>query len=66
MRIQENEKKRWKAVLTIKDGVGPYPDWMLTHQFNEILDLHQLIEQGPDWGDLKSITITYQLGEKDD
>lgn len=59
MRIQRNQKKRWKAIFTLKH----YPNWEQTHYFNEILQLDRLVEDGPDWGELGTITITYELDD---
>ena len=56
-------KKRWKVVFTLKNGERRRYN---THYFDEMYELQEIVEHGPDWGVLGFITITYQLGGKDD
>jgi len=54
-------EKRWKAVIAYrtKDGSAD-----VEHFFEEISDLHLIIEHGPDWNSLIRCTIT--LNRTDD
>ena len=49
------EQKRWNAELVYKDANGG--SWSSV-TFEEIADLDDIIEQGPDWNTLESCTIT--------
>jgi hypothetical protein len=45
---------RWMAEITYRtDDEGPQ-----VHTFEEIGDLHDIIEMGPDWNDIEQIVIT--------
>lgn len=59
--IEVLEKLRWKAVAIYRQR--NQPDLVRSWMFDEIADLHDAIERGPNFGALKFITITYQLGE---
>ena len=59
--IEVLEKLRWKAVAIYRQR--NQPDLVRSWMFDEIADLHDAIERGPNFGALKSVTITYQLGE---
>ena len=59
--IEVLEKLRWKAVAIYRHR--NQPDLVRSWMFDEIADLHDAIERGPNFGALKSVTITYQLGE---
>lgn len=50
-----HEDKRWKAVIEYETGDGPKNT---EHYFEEISDLHLIIEHGPDWNSLIRCTIT--------
>lgn len=56
-----HDNKRWKAVVEYRtdDGVKS-----VVHYFEEISDLHLIIEHGPDWNFLMRCTIT--LNRPDD
>ncbi|MET3659906.1 hypothetical protein [Aquamicrobium ahrensii] len=47
--------KRWKAVIEYRTDEGPMS---VEHYFEEISDLHPVIEHGPDWNFLIRCTIT--------
>src|SRR5690606_23096469 len=47
--------KRWKAVIEYRTAEGPMS---VEHHFEEISDLHPVIEHGPDWNVLIRCTIT--------
>lgn len=49
---------RWKAVITYLTDNGPAPK---IHYFEEIDDLHNIVESGPDWNAIVDIRVTYQL-----
>jgi hypothetical protein len=59
--IEVLERLRWKAVAIYRQR--DQPDLVRSWMFDEIADLHDAIERGPNYGALKSVTITYQLGE---
>ena len=46
---------RWKAVATYRTNNGPVD---VEHFFEELEDLHDLIEAGPDWNTLVDIRVT--------
>ncbi len=41
--------KRWRAVCEYDSPNGPIT---MVHFFEEVVDLHQIIEHGPDWNRL--------------
>jgi hypothetical protein len=47
--------KRWKAVLDYQHQNGLIT---IEHFFEEISDLHNIIEHGPDWNTLKRCVVT--------
>jgi hypothetical protein len=47
--------KRWKAVIEYEHQNGPIK---IEHYFEEIADLHLIIEHGPDWNTLTRCTVT--------
>lgn len=53
--------RRWKAVIEYGTEDGPKS---VEHYFEEISDLHIIIEHGPDWNFLIRCTIT--LNRTDD
>jgi hypothetical protein len=53
--------KRWKAVCEYDSNNGPIS---IEHFFEEISDLHLIIEHGPDWNTLARCTVT--LNRSDD
>ncbi len=53
--------KRWKAVIEYRDGEDTSS---AEHFFEEISDLHLIIENGPDWNGLIRCTLT--LNRSDD
>jgi len=46
---------RWHAVAIYRTEGGPVA---AEHRFEEIEELHDIIERGPDWNCITSITIT--------
>lgn len=50
---------RWKAVVTYKTISGLMTD---TFVFEEIFELHNLIEEGPNFYCIESIVITHHAG----
>lgn len=46
---------RWKAVATYRTANGPVD---VEHFFEELEELHDLIEAGPDWNALVDIRVT--------
>ena len=59
--IEVLERLRWKAVAIYRQR--NQPDLVRSWMFDEIADLHDAIERGPNFCALKSVTITYQLDE---
>lgn len=53
------ETKRW---LVCAEYQGENGGLRLSNDLDELSELDALIERGPDWGTLRKITITYQLG----
>lgn len=53
--------KRWKAVLEYRTDESPTS---VEHYFEEISDLHLIVEHGPDWNLLIRCTVT--LNRTDD
>lgn len=47
--------KRWRAVCEYDSPNGPITT---VHFFEEVVDLHQIIEHGPDWNRLIQCTLT--------
>lgn len=54
-------EKRWKAVIEYRTDEG---STSVDHYFEEISDLHLIIEHGPDWNSLIRCTVT--LNRPDD
>ena len=46
--------KRWKVVATYRSESGPID---VQHDIQELHELHDLIELGPDWNSLVVITL---------
>lgn len=47
---------RWKVVITYRMERGPYLD--VTHDIEELEELHALVERGPDWNTIIKIEVT--------
>jgi hypothetical protein len=47
--------KRWRALVEYKSENGPIS---IEHFFEEIADLHVIIERGPDWNTLVRCVVT--------
>lgn len=47
--------KRWRAVIEYQSANGPI---VVEHFIEEIRDLHDIIEHGPDWNTLSRCTVT--------
>ncbi len=56
-----HEEKRWKAIIEYRTDGGVRS---VEHYFEEISELHLIIEHGPDWNFLIRCTIT--LNRQDD
>ncbi len=56
MSAQDNQEPRWKAVILYRMAGGNFVD--VDHLFEEIEDLHTLIERGPHWDTLIRCTVT--------
>lgn len=52
-------EKRWRALIEYQGADG-----LVEHFFEEISDLHHIIEHGPDWNRLIRCTVT--LNRADD
>jgi hypothetical protein len=61
--LRRSSDLRWKAVCVYRTGNGPVD---IDHLFEEIADLHDLIERGPHWDTLISCTITLNRPAEDD
>ncbi len=58
IRERETRIKRWKAVITYDDGKSKEVN------IEELEELHDIIEGGPDWNLINDVKITYNLKEK--
>ena len=54
-------RKRWHATIEYRTDDGPLD---VDHVFEELMELHHLVENGPHFGAIIKITITYQLGDE--
>jgi hypothetical protein len=48
--------KRWMAEITYRDGTEPQ-----VVAFEEIADLHDIVERGPNWNAIEQIVVTLNL-----
>ena len=48
---------RWLAIVTYRTNIGPSEVY---HAFQEIFDLHDIIEAGPSWFAIEKIEIHLQ------
>lgn len=55
--------KRWKAIIEYSDDTGSQA---IEHYFEEISDLHTVIEHGPDWNSLIRCTVTLNRPDNGD
>lgn len=46
---------RWSAVVTYRTDAGPLD---VIHDFEELSEVHGLVERGPDWNTIVKIEIT--------
>jgi hypothetical protein len=53
--VQLHEGSRWKATIEYEHQNGPI---VIEYFFEEISDLHRIIENGPDWNTLIRCTVT--------
>ena len=44
---------RWMAEITYRNGRKP-----LIEQFEELYQLHDIVEHGPDWNEIEQIIVT--------
>jgi hypothetical protein len=51
---EEREDFRWLAVVTYRSECGPIH---VDHHFQELEELHDLIERGPDWNTIEEIVV---------
>ncbi len=49
------EVKRWQATIFYRSDAGIVD---VTHALEEIEELHDLVERGPDWNTIEKIEIT--------
>ncbi|MGY2995476.1 hypothetical protein [Mesorhizobium sp. URHB0026] len=56
MSANDNHQPRWKAVILYRMEAGNFVD--VEHLFEEIEDLHELIERGPHWDTIIRCTVT--------
>ena len=54
--------RRWIATATYKTNTGLVS---FTHNFDELEELHDLIEAGPDWTTLDKIEVRYDMHVED-
>ena len=59
--VSLHDEKRWKAVIQYRTESGSET---VEHYFEEILDLHLIIEHGTDWN--RIIRCTVMLNRADD
>jgi hypothetical protein len=45
---------RWRALMTFSGDAGPYD---VIHEFEELEELQDIVERGPDWHSILSIKI---------
>ena len=45
--------KRWMAEITYRDNGRP-----LIEQFEELYELHHIVEVGPNWNEIEQIVVT--------
>ena len=45
---------RWIAVVTYRTANGPVE---VDHHFEELSDLHNIVERGPDWNTIEGIVV---------
>lgn len=55
-----NTNKRWRAVIEYTS-----PASKQEHYFEEMADLHLIIERGPDWNFLARCTVTLNRNDND-
>jgi hypothetical protein len=48
--------KRWMAEITYRTGRAP-----LVEQFEELYELHDIVETGPNWNEIEQIIVTLNL-----
>lgn len=54
---------RWRATVTYRTDHGPNP---VVHDIEELDELHNLVERGPDWNTITSIHVELaEPGEPD-
>jgi hypothetical protein len=52
--MSEPDHFRWIAVVTYRAEAGPIE---IDHHFEELEELHSLIERGPDWNTIETIVV---------
>lgn len=55
------EVPRWKAVVNYRSNTGIID---VHHDIEEIEDLQDIVERGPDWNTIRDITITLNEGRE--
>ncbi|MCO5056941.1 MAG: hypothetical protein M9905_03445 [Rhizobiaceae bacterium] len=55
--------KRWKAVIEYR---GDGETQIVEHYFEEISELHLIIERGPEWNRLVCCTVTLNRDDSDE
>jgi hypothetical protein len=49
--------KRWHATIIYRSDSGPVD---VEHDFEELAELHNLVERGPNWNAIERITVRLQ------
>ena len=60
--MNDNTRQRWRAKITYRSERGPID---VHHTFEEIEDLHDIIERGPHWDAIISCKITLNVSDED-
>lgn len=60
--MNDNNPRRWQAKIIYRSERGPID---VVHTFEEIEDLHGIIERGPHWDTLISCTVALNFPEED-
>ena len=52
--MSHQDNARWIATVTYRSELGPFN---VDHYFEELYELHELIEHGPDWNAIVCINL---------
>lgn len=50
-----NNKPRWRVIITYRHVLGPVS---VTYDVEELSELHDIVERGPDWNSIEKIEVT--------